>query len=185
MASYEALIFQQENFEEELKKIGDKALEEAAKVVKNGSRWSASEKDQAIEGDWDKQINLMFNDLRAWVDEYGSGLYVEADRNPYWGEYKGSGLTYPSRSSSGAIVRRGRGEYSTLDVTTGEIVSHNGGNPPGGHVSPSIEKGASIAANPFLQDLLNEAYQAFENSFNQQLESLDMSKFITKETIQV
>lgn len=184
MASCEVLIFQQELFEEELKKIGDNALQKAADVVKTGSAWSASEKDQTIEGDWDKQINLMFDDLRAWVDEYGSGIYAETGRNPYWGEYLGSGLTNPSRPGN-RVVKRGRGSYESFDVTSGEIVEHEGANPSGGYLPESWQSKIAIAANPFLENLLNDAYQAFQESFNQQLNSLDMSKFIIKETIQM
>lgn len=185
MASYEAVIFQQELFEDELRKVGDNALDDAAEFIMN-SEWFAngSKHDSGSDGDWDKVIDLEFGDLRAWVAEYGSGKYAQTDRNPYWGEYLYSGLTSPMRQGSRA-VRRGKGSHSSLDIESGEIVEHEGKDPPGGYLPNSWQDKFSVPADPFLEDLLDQAFRIFEDSFERQLENLDMSQFFKKEEIQV
>lgn len=189
MASYEALIFQQQLFEEELKKICDKALDEAAELIM-GSEWFAngSKHDSGSDGEWDKVIDLEFGDLRAWVAEYGSGIYAQTGRNPYWGEYLYSGLTSPTRQSGGfgsRAVRRGSGLHPSLDIESGEIVEHEGKNPTGGYLPDSWQEKLSVPADEFLETLLSQAFRVFEMSVDRQMESLDMSRFIFKEEIQV
>ena len=183
MASYEALIFQQQLFEDELKKICDNALDEAADFIKGGE-WTASIDKEYSDGSWDKIIDLKFDDLRAWVAEYGAGTLAQTGRNPYWGEYLHSGLTSPMRQG-GRVVKRGRGSYPSLDVESGEIVEHEGANPAGGYLPYSWQSKISVPADPFLETLLSQAFRVFEMSVDKQMESLDMSRFIFKEEIQV
>ena len=183
MASYEALIFQQQLFEEELKKICDKALDEAAEFIEGGE-WTASVDKEYSDGVWDKIIDLKFDDLRAWVAEYGAGTLAQTGRNPYWEKYLSSGLTSPTRQG-GRVVKRGRGSYPTLDVESGEIVEHEGQNPDGGYISDSWQSKIAVPADPFLESLLSQAFRVFEMFFDKQMESLDMSRFIFKEEIQV
>ena len=183
MASYEALIFQQQLFEDELKKICDKALDEAAEFIEGGE-WTASVDKEYSDGVWDKIIDLKFDDLRAWVAEYGAGTLAQTDRNPYWEKYLSSGLTSPTRQG-GRVVKRGRGSYPTLDVESGEIVEHEGANFAGGYLPDSWQSKIAVPADPFLETLLSQAFRVFEMSVDRQMESLDMSRFIFKEEIQV
>ena len=184
MASYEALIFQQQLFEEELKKICDKALDEAAEFIEGGE-WTASVDKEYSDGVWDKIIDLKFDDLRAWVAEYGAGTLAQTGRNPYWKEYlHSSGLTSPMRQG-GRVVKRGRDSYPSLDVESGEIVEHEGANPVGGYIPDSWQSKIAVPADPFLESLLSQAFRVFEMSVDKQMESLDMSRFIFKEEIQV
>lgn len=185
MASYEALIFQQELFEDELRKICDKALDEAAELIM-GSEWFAngSKHDSGSDGEWDKVIDLEFGDLRAWVAEYGAGTLAQTGRNPYWGEYLYSGLTSPMRQG-GRVVKRGKGSHPSLDVESGEIVEHEGANSAGGYLPDSWQSKIAVPADPFLETLLSQAFRVFEMSVDRQMESLDMSRFIFKEEIQV
>lgn len=183
MASYEALIFQQELFEDEMKKICDKALDEAAEFIEGGE-WTASIDKEYSDGAWDKIIDLKFDDLRAWVAEYGAGTLAQTDRNPYWKKYLSSGLTSPTRQG-GRVVKRGRGSYHTLDVESGEIVEHEGANSAGGYLPDSWQSKIAVPADQFLETLLSQAFRVFEMSVDRQMESLDMSRFIFKEEIQV
>lgn len=185
MASYEALIFQQELFEDELRKICDKALDEAAEFIEGGE-WTASIDKEYSDGAWDKIIDLKFDDLRAWVAEYGAGKHLRTD-NPYWGDYLGSGLTYPQRPSDGTVVKRGgwKKEYNSLDIDTGEIVTHYSSNPAGKPLPRSFQDKVDTVPDPFLETLLSQAFRVFEMSVDRQMESLDMSRFIFKEEIQV
>ena len=184
MASYEALIFQQQLFEEELKKICDKALDEAAEFIEGGE-WTASVDKEYSDGVWDKIIDLKFDDLRAWVAEYGAGTLAQTGRNPYWKEYlHSSGLTSPMRQG-GRVVKRGRDSYPSLDVESGEIVEHEGQNPAGGYLPDSWQSKIAVPADQFLETLLSQAFRVFEMSVDKQMESLDMSRFIFKEEIQV
>ena len=183
MASYEALIFQQELFEEELKKICDKALDEAAEFIEGGE-WTASVDKEYSDGVWDKIIDLKFDDLRAWVAEYGAGTLAQTGRNPYWGEYLYSGLTSPMRQGV-RVVKRGKGSHPSLDVESGEIVEHEGANSAGGYLPDSWQSKIAVPADPFLETLLSQAFRVFEMFVDKQMESLDMSRFIFKEEIQV
>ena len=183
MASYEALIFQQDLFEDELRKICDKALDEAAEFIEGGE-WTASVDKEYSDGVWDKIIDLKFDDLRAWVAEYGAGTLAQTGRNPYWEKYLSSGLTSPTRQG-GRVVKRGRGSYSSLDVESGEIVEHEGANSVGGYIPDSWQSKIAVPADPFLESLLSQAFRVFEMFFDKQMESLDMSRFIFKEEIQV
>ena len=183
MASYEALIFQQQLFEEELKKICDKALDEAAEFIEGGE-WTASVDKEYSDGVWDKIIDLKFDDLRAWVAEYGAGTLAQTGRNPYWGEYLYSGLTSPMRQG-GRVVKRGKGSHPSLDVESGEVVEHEGANSAGGYLPDSWQSKIAVPADPFLETLLSQAFRVFEMSVDRQMESLDMSRFIFKEEIQV
>ena len=186
MASYEAIIFQKELFEDELKKIGDNAFDDAAEFIMNGE-WEASEiSDGDKEGIWDKVIDLKFDDLRAWVAEYGAGRHMRTD-NPYLGEYLRSGLTYPLRPSEGTVVKRGgwRVPYESLDIETGEIVMHLSSNPPGKPLPQSFQDKVDTVPEPFLENLLDQAFRIFKDSFERQLDALDMSQFFGKEEIQV
>ena len=184
MASYEALIFQQQLFEEELKKICDKALDEAAEFIEGGE-WTASVDKEYSDGVWDKIIDLKFDDLRAWVAEYGAGTLAQTGRNPYWKEYlHSSGLTSPMRQG-GRVVKRGRDSYPSLDVESGEIVEHEGQNPAGGYLPDSWQSKIAVPADQFLETLLSQAFRVFEMFVDKQMESLDMSRFIFKEEIQV
>lgn len=183
MASYEALIFQQDLFEEELKKICDKALDEAAEFIEGGE-WTASIDKEYSDGAWDKIIDLKFDDLRAWVAEYGAGTLAQTGRNPYWGEYLYSGLTSPMRQG-GRVVKRGKGSHPSLDVESGEIVEHEGANFAGGYLPDSWQSKIAVPADPFLETLLSQAFRVFEMFVDKQMESLDMSRFIFKEEIQV
>ena len=183
MASYEALIFQQELFEDELKKICDKALDEAAEFIEGGE-WTASVDKEYSDGVWDKIIDLKFDDLRAWVAEYGAGTLAQTGRNPYWGEYLYSGLTSPMRQG-GRVVKRGKGSHPSLDVESGEIVEHEGANFAGGYLPDSWQSKIAVPADPFLETLLSQAFRVFEMFVDKQMESLDMSRFIFKEEIQV
>lgn len=187
MASYEAVIFQQELFEDELRKIGDNALDDAAEFIAN-SEWKASKDGNGeMDSAWDKIVNLKFDDLRAWVAEYGAGKHANIACNPYWGEYITSGLTYPGRPSDGTVVKRGgwRIPYKSLDIDTGEIVEHKSSNPPGKPLPRSFQDKVDTVPDPFLEDLLDQAFRIFEDSFERQFENLDMSQFFMKEEIQV
>ena len=184
MASYEALIFQQQLFEDELRKICDKALDEAAEFIEGGE-WTASVDKEYSDGVWDKIIDLKFDDLRAWVAEYGAGTLAQTGRNPYWKEYlHSSGLTSPMRQG-GRVVKRGKGSHPSLDVESGEIVEHEGANSVGGYLPDSWQSKIAVPADPFLETLLSQAFRVFEMSVDKQMESLDMSRFIFKEEIQV
>lgn len=184
MASYDALIFQQELFDDEVKKICDKALDDAAEFIMNGE-WKASKVKEGADGQWDKAIDLQFDDLRVWVAEYGAGRYADTKRNPYWGDYLASGLTSAQRSSGGRVVKRGNTEYSTFDIESGEIVLRTGGKPAGGYIPDGFQEHIDTVPDPFLEDLLDQAFRVFEDSFDRQFGQLDMSRFIFKEERQV
>ena len=182
MASYESLTFQLDLFKQELFNAYDSALNEAVDyVVRNFKPDGGSKTGEfpLVDG---KQVTVSANSLRAWVIEYGAGLEADISRNPYWDEYVRSGFTSPRRTS-GRIVRRGKGEYTTFDTKTGEFIQREGGNPDGGYLPDSFQKNVSEKPEPFVQEMLQQAYSIFETRAYSLSQSINPEKFFIKSTI--
>lgn len=184
MASYEAITFQPELFKQEMFKLYDKALDEAVEYVEKNFKPDGGTKGTEISSGTGKEVEVSANSLKAWVLEYGSGIYADIGRNPYWSEYLGSGLTGRKRPG-GYVYKRGSGSYTTLDVDSGELITREGGSPQGGYLPQSFQQSAARVAQPFLQKMLEEAYQRFESKSNSLAKSVDPERFFSKSTINV
>lgn len=184
MASYEAITFQPELFKQEMFKLYDKALDEAVEYVEKNFKPDGGRKTSESSTGTGKEIEISANSLRAWVLEYGSGLEADIGRNPYWGEYLASGLTGTKRPG-GRVYRRGNKEYQSFDVDTGEEVSEVGENPVGGFLPDSFSEKITRSPQPFLQQMLEQAYRVFENRANSLSKSVDPERFFSKSTINV
>lgn len=184
MASYEAITFQPELFKQEMFKLYDKALDEAVEYVEKNFKPDGGRKTSESSTGTGKEIEVSANSLRAWVLEYGAGIEADTGRNPYWGEYLGSGLTSRSRTS-GRVVKRGRGSYTTFNTDTGEITSHEGQSPQGGYLPQGWQEQVARTPEPFLQQMLEQAYRVFENRANSLLKSVDPERIFSKSTINV
>lgn len=175
--TYDILVFDQSALKTQLDGISKKALEAAIDSIGRHPDFQAS--DYYSIGN--NMYEVVSGDLLAWVKEYGSGDDAQVSRNPYWGEYLHSGLTSPARSGPMA-VRRGRGAHQSLNVDTGEIVTHEGANPVGGYLPTGFRAQFTKPAQPFLKEMFKEAYEEFKRVFNQECETIDINTFIRKET---
>lgn len=182
MASYESLTFDMAGFKEELFKVYDIALDEAVDYVVHNFKPDGGTKAGEFVFVDGKQVTVSANSLRAWVIEYGAGLEADIDRNPYWDEYVRSGFT-SSRRTSGRIVRRGKGEYTTFDTKTGEFIQREGGNPEGGYLPDSFQKNVSEKPEPFVQEMLQQAYNIFADKAYSLSQSINPEKFFRKSSI--
>lgn len=180
MASYDMLVFSQEVFKDEIFKIYDEALNEAVKVIQSNEWFRGTipvQKD--VEG-YDSYTEVVANDLKAWIVEYGQGEEAEYERNPYWEEYVNSGYTSEYRNN-GTVLKRGAKPYKSIDFEHNRIIEHDHGSmPEGTRVSNALQRRLAIEPHPFLQKLLASAYESFNRSVEEQMATFDISKcFIT------
>ena len=186
MASYEALTFSPSVFQDKMLAMCDKALLEAVGAIMsneyfyNGTLRVVND----YEG-FDGHVTVTAGDLKAWIVEYGQGEAADTVRNPYWKDYVQSGYTHRSRQN-GTVLRRGAGSYESINFEKNTIVQHDSGSEPSGTpVSNALQRALSREPKPFLQELLQEAFRAFESSFNSQLQSFDISSCFVKSQINV
>lgn len=175
--TYDILVFDQSAFKTQLDAVCKKALESAIKSIMQHPNFQGSDYYSIGEN----MYEVVSGDLLAWVKEYGSGDNAQVARNPYWGEYLHSGLTSPTRAGPFA-EKRGKGSYQSLDVDSGEIVTHEGMNPRGGYLPTRYRATFSKPAQPFLKQMFNEAYEEFKRTFNKECDTIDPNTFIRKET---
>lgn len=184
MASYESLSFQLDLFKQELFAIYDSALNEAVEYVEKNFKPDGGSKTKDVMTDYGREVQVSANSLMAWVLEYGAGMEADIERNPYWSEYLHSGLT-SSRRTGGRFVKRGNREYQTLDVNTGEIITRQGGNPEGGYIPDTFQDNVSREPEPFLQEMLQQAYSIFEDRAYSLSQNIDPNKFFIKSIVNV
>lgn len=184
MATYEALVFQPELYKQELFKVYDKALDEAVNYIERNFKPDGGTETARYKSGTGAESTITANSLRAWVVEYGAGIEADTGRNPYWGEYLGSGLTSRSRAG-GRVVKRGRGSYQTFDTDSGLLTSHEGQNPQGGYLPQGWQEQVARTPQPFLQEMLEQAYKEFESKANSLSKSVNPEKFFTKSIITV
>lgn len=182
MASYESLTFQMADFKEELFSIYDIALDEAVNYVIHNFKPEGGSKTKDDPSDIGREVQVSANSLMAWVLEYGSGFYADIHRNPYWDDYLHSGLTSSKRAAN-RFVKRGKRTYQTLDLESGEIVTREGANPEGGYIPDRIQLDATRKPEPFLQDMLKQAYDIFESRAYSLSQSINPEKFFIKSVI--
>lgn len=178
MASYESITFQPSLFKEKMLVICDDALDEAVDVIRGNEYFANGEITYLPEhNEFDGYVEISASDLKAWLVEYGTGEFMRKD-NPYLDEYKRSPYYFNLRRyRNDDIVFRGKQKYTQLDYESGSgEVTREGSNPAG----KVINKGTP--AQPFLQQLIEEAYKAFENSLYTKLSTFDISSCFYKST---
>lgn len=108
------------------------------------------------------EYEIHSTDFKAWLLEYGSGIYREDERNPYIEEYKHSLLYNPYRKTN-AIARRGSDEYTQLDYANGNgTVTQTGTEPAGEELPEWMQKKFSTKADPFVDKLLKQTFILFK-----------------------
>lgn len=171
MATYDRLVFSQEVFKDEMNKLCDEALNEAVKEIQtNEWFYGTTPVYKDMEG-YDSYIEVYANHLKAWIVEYGLGSEMRTD-NPYLEEYKNSKYYSPLRKryADNSVVFRGKGKYEQLDYEKGHgTVTREGAEPAGERML------MSIPPDPFLEDLMSEAWQVFERTFNSMVASFDFN----------
>lgn len=176
MASYTRIVFSQEVFNSEMRKICDEALNDAVKVIQ-GNEWFRSAIPSYIEKDgFDSYAQLEADDLKAWIVEYGQGASAEFWRNPYWEDYvRNSGLTNRWRLTDPRIRNRGYSAtgHKTVNFDNNTIDTIRGADPEGRLLDDDDQDAYSVEAEPFLQDLLEDALQVFISSFNSRIQSFN------------
>lgn len=185
MATYDVLVFQEEAFREEVKRICDEALDKAVEICKSDSSFQGESSRTISNSASGKEVEVESGTLKAWVLEYGAGLDMDTS-NPYLGEYFASGLTSGLRSTP-YVVRRGSGSYQTLNVETGELVTHQGGNPEGRRLPDwwHSEKGINQKPQPFMQKLLEKTFQTFMEIFDNRYNSIDIDRFYIIQSVTI
>lgn len=183
MASYTRIVFSQEVFNNEMRKLCDEALNDAIKVVQ-GNEWFRGSTAEYIEKEnFDSYAQLEANHLKAWIVEYGMGKDAEFWRNPYWEDYvRNSGLTNYWRLTDPRIRNRGRSPNGneTINFDKNEKETISGADPAGRLLDDDEQEAYSFEAEPFLQELLEAALQEFISSFNYKMQSFDCANcFIT------
>lgn len=186
MASYETLTFSQSVFQDKMLAICDRALEDAVLVILgNEYFYNGTIKILSDYEGFDGYAEVTAGDLKAWIVEYGQGEAADTTRNPYWGDYVRSGYTHRDRQS-GTVLRRGAGSYESINFEKNKIQTHTSGSEPSGTpVSATLQKALSREPEPFLQELLQEAYAAFDSSFDAQMQTFDISSCFVKSQINV
>lgn len=184
MATYDVLVFQEERFREEVMRICDEALDKAIEICKNDPNFQGKDSKIKPYGNG-KEATIYSGSLKAWVLEYGAGDDMRMD-NPYLREYLYSGLTSRDRPLP-TVARRGKGPHSSLNVETGELVTHQGGDPEGRKLPSWWNKEHNInqKPQPFLQELLQKAYQTFLEIFDSRYNSINIDNFYEKTTITI
>lgn len=185
MASYDALVFQQDLFKREMFRICEKALDEAVENALTDPKFGGGTQKTLAASDTYKEIEVSAGSLKAWVYEYGSGLAMDMS-NPYLGEYFGSGLTAPSRASSAPhFVRRGAKQYSSFDVDTGAGVTKTGINKEGQVVPDFVAEEFTREPQPFMKEMIEECWKVFLAKFESLSSSFDISKCFSVSNITV
>ena len=186
MATYTRIVFSEQAFNNEILRICDQALDDAIGHILGNEWFQGSTPQQADSNGMESYFIIPANSLKAWIVEYGQGRGAETDRNPYWDDYLKSGLTHENRPSDGTVLKRGSDDYYSVDFTHGEIRHYDrGAEPSGDPVNQGLQKASTRKAEPFLQDLLREAFRVFEASFENYIKNFNMQKcFITtQETV--
>lgn len=114
------------------------------------------------------QIDFNSTHVRAWLMEYGSGIYLD-ESNPYLDDYYSTSVYYDERRSHNNKIL-GRGDsYEQVDYVggSGEVRTLQGYKEEGYVFSDRQQKFLSTKPKPFLQDLLEECYKEFERIFNE------------------
>lgn len=174
MVSYDLLTFDEIAFKEEIMRICDRALNEAVEVIRKNEYFKNGEiKYLPLHNEYDGYVEVSASNLKAWLVEYGTGKYMRQD-NPYLHEYKNSKYYYNLRKyKNDAVVYRGKQEYTQLDYEGGDgEITRTGSNPAG------KETGTDTQPEPFLENLIKDAWKAFENYYNNAIKSVDYSYFI-------
>lgn len=100
--------------------------------------------------------------FKAWILEYGSGIYTDEQRNPYFEEYKNSILYEDARGNyKNKIVGRGD-KYTQLDYDDGKTVrEYDGYMAKGVVLDDYYQEQWSEKPKPFLQNLIKECWENF------------------------
>lgn len=185
MATYDVLIFQEEAFREEVKRICDEALDKAVEICKSDSSFQGESSRIISNSASGKEVEVESGTLKAWVLEYGAGKYMDTS-NPYLGEYLYSGLTARGRPIPN-VARRGKGPHMSLNVETGELVTQQGGDPEGMKLPDwwAEEHGINQKAQPFMQKLLEKCFQTFVEIFDSRYNSIDIDRFYIIQSVTI
>lgn len=190
MASYESLSFQLDLFKQELFAIYDSALNEAVEYVERNFKPDGGTRGTPLYTENGKEITVQANSLMAWVLEYGAGIKADTQRNPYWDEYLKSGLT-SARRRSGRIVQRS-GVYQTLNLDdNGTIITRRSGGREGSYIPDTgdeyqvTQEKVARDPEPFLQDMLQQAYAIFEEKAYSLSQNINPNKFFIKSMVNV
>lgn len=178
MAKYTVLEFNREVFLQELQDKLTNALDKAIDIAFVHEYFN---------GDKEKSINflqsewhLTFSDLRAWVLEFGKGIYIDTD-NPYLLDYINSDLWARGRTSGGMVLR-GRQPYKQIDYEDGQMKTFIGANPQGKMLNENWQEQHSEKPKPFIDDLFDKVWETFLPLADKAIQEMEDNKglyFIT------
>lgn len=187
MASYEALVFSERELFYKVLEMCDAALDDAIDVILSNEYFRNGMITVVPKDGYEMYKEVEASDLKAWVVEYGQGAEAEFWRNPYWQEYVNSGLTSRYRLTDARIRQRGykRQGNPTVIFEENRVGSITGGNPEGRLLDDESQEAYSVKAEPFLEDLLHEAYIAFSDSFYARTSNFDITTCFVKSRFNV
>lgn len=176
MASYDRLIFSVEGFKQEMNRLIDESLDEAVNEIQRNEWFRGTAPEYMVMEGYDSYVEISANHLKAWIVEYGQGEAAETERNPYWEDYVSkSGLTNEDRKN-GTVLKRGAKAYKSADFQHNKIRHHDhGSTPKSDPVSDGLQKALAVEAEPFLEELMRRAWQAFVIAFNTRMESFSLA----------
>ena len=185
MAYYEVFSFSEQEFHEQMLAICDMALDEAVNTILANEYFKGGLVVSMPMENYTSFREITATDLKAWIVEYGMGDAADTERNPYWDEYVNSGYTSSLRTS-GTVVNRGSRFVKSIDFENNKVTPFYRGSSPEGRVAPdNIQDKARFEPQPFLQDLLHEAFIAFNNSFNAKTSNFDVTTCFVKSQINI
>lgn len=174
MATYNRLVFSQEVFKERMILLIDEALNEAVNEIQKNEWFRGTVPNYMVSQGYDSYVEITANHLKAWIVEYGQGQEADINRNPYWSEYVKSGLTHEGRQSNPTVLKRGSSDYWSVDFEHNKERHHpHGSEPDGTAVSNALQKALARKPEPFLDDLMQMAWQAFVNAVNTKMQSFN------------
>lgn len=184
MAIGHIMEFNRDAFHSAMLEMLDKCMDDAIKDTFGEHPFFNSNGTEKFNNITGYEYQLFSSDLKAWLLEYGSGIYMDEERNPYIDEYKSSSLYNPYRKTN-AIARRGSAEYEQLDYKKGFGTTTQTGTEPAGEELPDwLQKKFSTKPKPFIDDLLKQTFILFKT--NAYIAISDMNKrlnefIVTKE----
>lgn len=180
MTTYQTFTFNREAFNRDMLEIEEKCLKCAIEYIQGNEYFVNGEVVQVPSFDgMTLAYHVYASQLKAWVVEYGQGASIDKS-NPFLSEYLRSGLTHPNRlQHDGRVLKRGSAGYNTVNFSTNKVIYRDkGGEPEGTEVGKGMQKLLDRKPEPFLEDLIKDAYKAFEEEFNFLTSNLDISRYI-------
>lgn len=167
MANYDHIALSKIAFGDEMCRIYDEALEDAANLILQNEYFKGGKPVfNSDRNDYTGYVELETTQVKAWIVEYGSGEHMRQD-NPFLDEYKRSEYYNPLRRYRGdSILTWGNRDYNQINYEENKIDSRHGSG-TAGNLTPF----QGVAPEPFLEDLMKQALQEFKNSVAKKLSS--------------